>query len=146
MQLDIFNKELVQGIEPTFDISFDDILNGYKKIFQETDLDNINIVFVTSSYIQELNMKYREIDAPTDVLSFQISDDGKDGEIYISPEFVYESFKGNEFEEELLRLIIHGTLHILGHNHKESLNDNPNEEMFKLQEELLLKYKKICSS
>jgi len=146
MQLDIFNKELVQGIEPTFDISFDDILNGYKKIFQETDLENINIVFVTSSYIQELNMKYREIDAPTDVLSFQISDDGKDGEIYISPEFVYESFKGNEFEEELLRLIIHGTLHILGHNHKESLNDNPNEEMFKLQEELLLKYKKICSS
>jgi ssRNA-specific RNase YbeY (16S rRNA maturation enzyme) len=45
----------------------------------------------------------------------------------------------------MLRLIIHGTLHILGYDHTESLNDSPNEEMFKVQEELLLRFKKLCS-
>ncbi len=144
MQLEIFNKELVQEIEPTFNISFDDIYSGYIEIFKSTDIKDINIVFVSSEYIRELNEKYRHIDSPTDVLSFPISNDNRGGEIYISPEYVFENFNGDEFEEEILRLIIHGTLHILGYDHKESLDDSPNEEMFKLQEELLLKYKKIC--
>jgi len=144
MQLEIFNKELVQEVEPTFNISFDDIYNGYIDIFKDTDIKDINIVFVTSEYIQELNERYRQIDSSTDVLSFPISDDNQSGEIYISPEYVYNTFKGDEFEEEILRLIIHGTLHILGYDHRESLNDSSNEEMFKLQEELLLKYIKRC--
>ncbi|HNW23494.1 MAG TPA: rRNA maturation RNase YbeY [Candidatus Dojkabacteria bacterium] len=143
MQLDIFNKELVKEVEPTFDISFDDIYNGYFEIFKSWDIDGVNIVFVKSEYIHELNMKYRGMNAPTDVLSFSQSD--KQGEIYISPEFVYTSFKGDEFEQEILRLIIHGTLHILGYDHKESMNDSLEEEMFRVQEELLLKYIKICS-
>lgn len=144
MQLEIFNKELVQEIEPMFNISFDEIYSGYIEIFKSTDIKDINIVFVSSEYIHELNEKYRHIDSPTDVLSFPISNDNRGGEIYISPEYVFENFNGDEFEEEILRLIIHGTLHILGYDHKESLEDSPNEEMFKLQEELLLKYKKIC--
>ena len=143
MQLDIFNKELVQKVEPTFNISFDDVYDGYINIFKDREFQSIGIVFVTSEYIRELNLKYREIDSPTDVLSF--SEDSSKGEIYISPEYVYESFKGNKFEEEILRLIIHGTLHILGYDHSESLNDTPDEEMFRIQEDLLLKYKKICS-
>lgn len=143
MQLDIFNKELVKEVEPTFDISFDDIYNGYFEIFKSLDIDSVNIIFVKSEDIHELNMKYRGMNAPTDVLSFSQSD--KQGEIYISPEFVYTSFKGDEFEQEILRLIIHGTLHILGYDHKESMNDSLEEEMFRVQEELLLKYIKICS-
>jgi len=143
MQLDIFNKELVQKVEPTFNISFDDVYDGYINIFKDREFQSIGIVFVTSEYIRELNLKYREIDSPTDVLSF--SEDSSKGEIYISPEYVYESFKGDKFEEEILRLIIHGTLHILGYDHSESLNDTPDEEMFRIQEDLLLKYKKICS-
>ena len=144
MQLDIFNKEILESVDNTFNISFDDIHNGYIQIFEDSKLSKVNIVFVTSEYIQELNMKYRGIDSPTDVLSFNISEDEKDAEIYISPEYIYSSFKGDEFEEEILRLIIHGTLHILGYDHKESMNENEDEEMFKIQEELLLKYKKLC--
>lgn len=145
MQLDILNKELVEKVEPTFDISFDDIYSGYFELFKDFDIDNINIVFVKSEYIHNLNMKYRGIDAPTDVLSFEISDIKKGGEIYISPEYVYENFKNEEFEEEILRLIIHGTLHILGYDHSDSMDESLGEEIFKIQEELLLKYKKICS-
>ena len=146
MQLEILNKELLSQIEKTCNISFEDISEGYQKIFDDISLQYLNIVFVTPEYIQDLNRQYRDIDSPTDVLSFMISEEDNSAEIYICPEYVYSSFQGEEFEEEILRLIIHGTLHILGYDHKESLNDSPNEEMFVKQEELLLKYKKICSS
>jgi len=146
MQLEILNKELLSQVEKTFNISFEDISSGFKNIFEDTSFEYLNIVFVTPEYIQDLNRQYRDIDAPTDVLSFKISEDGNSAEIYICPEYVYSSFQGEEFEEEILRLIIHGTLHILGYDHRESLNDSPSEEMFVIQEELLLKYKKICSS
>jgi probable rRNA maturation factor len=145
MHLNIFNKELVSQIEPTFGLSFDDIYEGYIRLFKEYELGDINIVFVEKEYIQELNSKYREIDAPTDVISFKVSEKPKVGEIYICPEYIYDSFQEELFEDEILRLIIHGTLHILGYEHEESLNDSPNEEMFVVQENLLLKYKKICS-
>ncbi len=144
MKIEILNKELLSQIEPTFNISFEDIIYGFKNLFEDREIEDINIVFVNSQYIQDLNKEYRDIDAPTDVLSFNISKNS--GEIYICPEYVYTSFQGDEFEEEILRLIIHGTLHILGYDHRESLNESPNEQMFVEQEELLLKYKKICSS
>jgi len=141
----IFNQDLVTDVEPTFNISFEDIKVAYEKIFAEYEVESVNIVFVKSKYIQDLNKQYRDIDAPTDVLSFNQIDNSKIGEIYICPEFVYETYKEDSFEEEILRLIIHGTLHILGYDHTESMNDSPNEKMFVLQEELFLKYKKICS-
>ena len=145
ISIDIFNFDTVSDIEPTFNISLEDIKRAYEEIFAESPLDSVNVIFVKSEHIQELNKEYRDIDAPTDVLSFNIEQNSSAGEIYISPEYVYESFQEDAFEEEILRLLIHGTLHILGHDHTESMNDSPNEEMFKIQEELLLKFKKICS-
>ncbi len=146
MQLNIFNKELVTSTETTFNISFHDIEIAYREIFSEYKLPEVNIVFVKPQYIQGLNKEYRDVNSPTDVLSFDLSNDSNIAEIYICPEYVYNSFKGDDFEEEILRLIIHGTLHILGYNHTESLNENPNTKMFKLQEKLLLKMKKNVSS
>lgn len=142
MTVEIFNENFVTEVEPTFNISFDDIKNAYTKIFSDYELDSINIVFVRPEYIQELNNRYRQIDAPTDVLSFEIEKGS--GEIYICPEYVYESFKEDLYEEEILRLVIHGTLHIVGYDHTESMNDSPDEEMFKVQEELLVRFKKLC--
>ena len=142
ISVEIFNDNLVTEAEPTFNISFEDIQKAYKKVFSESGIENINIVFVKPEYIQDLNNQYRHIDAPTDVLSFKLEDGN--GEIYICPEYVYQSFQEDEYEEEILRLIIHGTLHILGHDHTESMNDSPDEEMFKIQEELLLKFKRLC--
>jgi probable rRNA maturation factor len=138
MKLNIFNWEILKDTEESFSLSIQAIKQGYKEIFKGSKLENINIVFVQPKYIQKLNKQYRGIDLVTDVLSFNISSD--DAEIYICPAYVYESFKGSDFEEEILRLIIHGTLHILGYNHKGSLDDSPNEEMFKLQEDLIIKY------
>jgi len=138
MKLNIFNWEILKDTEASFSLSIQAIEQGYKEIFKGSKLENINIVFVQPKYIQNLNKQYRGIDLVTDVLSFNIS--SGDGEIYICPAYIYESFNGSDFEEEILRLIIHGTLHILGYNHKGSLDDSPNEEMFKLQEDLIIKY------
>ncbi|NLE31140.1 rRNA maturation RNase YbeY, partial [Candidatus Dojkabacteria bacterium] len=117
---------------------------GYFEVFKGYNLENINTVFVDNKYIQKLNKEYRGVNTPTDVLSFKLDDSRNDGEIYISGEYVYKSYKGKKFVEEILRLIIHGTLHILGYDHLDSLDANPNEEMFKLQEKLLLKYIQKC--
>ncbi len=138
MKLNIFNWEILKGTEVSFSLPIQAVKQGYREIFKGSKLENINVVFVQPKYIQRLNKQYRGVDLVTDVLSFNISPDS--GEIYICPAYVHKSFKGNDFEEEILRLIIHGTLHILGYDHKGSLNDSSKEEMFKLQEDLIVKY------
>lgn len=138
MELNIFNWEILKDTEVSFSLPIQAAKQGYREIFKGSKLENINVVFVQPKYIQRLNKQYRGVDLVTDVLSFNISSDS--GEIYICPAYVYESFKGSDFEEEILRLIIHGTLHILGYDHKGSLNDSSKEEMFKLQEDLIVKY------
>ena len=138
MKLNIFNWEILKGTEVSFSLPIQAVKQGYREIFKGSKLESINVVFVQPKYIQELNRQYRGVDLVTDVLSFNISPDS--GEIYICPAYVHKSFKGNDFEEEILRLIIHGTLHILGYDHKGSLNDSSKEEMFKLQEDLIVKY------
>ena len=138
MKLNIFNWEILKGTEVSFSLPIQAVKQGYREIFKGSKLENINVVFVQPKYIQRLNKQYRGVDLVTDVLSFNISPDS--GEIYICPAYVHKSFKGNDFEGEILRLIIHGTLHILGYDHKGSLNDSSKEEMFKLQEDLIVKY------
>ena len=144
MKLNIFNFDILKNTEAESLLSRSAVEQGYKKVFKEYELEDVNIVFVKSEYIQELNKQYRGIDTPTDVLSFNIS--LHLGEIYICSEYIHSSFKGSKFDEEILRLIIHGTLHILGYDHKSSMNDNPDEEMFKLQEDLVVKYTKYVYS
>ena len=144
MKLNIFNWEILKETEESFSLSIQAVKQGYREIFKGSKLESINVVFVQPKYIQKLNKQYRGIDLVTDVLSFNISPDS--GEIYICPAYVHKSFKGNDFEEEILRLIIHGTLHILGYNHKGSLNDSSKEEMFKLQEDLIVKYRTYVHS
>lgn len=144
MQLEIFNTDVLKKTFPEFILSLENIQKGYVEVFQKYNLGDINIVFVDNKYIQKLNKEYRGVDTPTDVLSFRLDENRNDGEIYISGEYVYKSFKREKFTEEILRLIIHGTLHILGYDHIDSLDENPNEEMFKLQEKLLFKYIEIC--
>ena len=144
MELNIFNWEILKDTEVSFSLPIQAVKEGYREIFKGSKLENINVVFVQPKYIQRLNKQYRGVDLVTDVLSFNISPDS--GEIYICPAYVHKSFKGNDFEEEILRLIIHGTLHILGYDHKGSLNDSSKEEMFKLQEDLIVKYRTYVHS
>jgi len=88
-------------------------------ILEDSNISNaeINLVFGTDEMLRELKLEYFDEDVFTDVIAFRL-DDGKqlEGEIYISPQMAAENAKtyGVSFSNELDRLLIHGTLHLLG--------------------------------
>lgn len=82
----------------------------------------VEITISDDNTLRALNKKYRKIDATTDVLSFEMKDNGILGDIIISYEMAKKNaarYKTTLFNE-LKRLVIHGTLHLLGYDHKSS--------------------------
>jgi probable rRNA maturation factor len=131
MNLEIFNQE-------KFELPFlKDYLPKVKKEFKDVK-QGVNIVFVDLDQIRELNKEYRRIDKATDVLSFNIDEGNLLGEVYICPEYVKRE-EQIPFQEEILRLIIHGILHLLGYDHTVELNEETkiSEKMFVKQEKIL---------
>src|SRR6202167_4334887 len=92
------------------------------------DEGHVAIEFVDAERIRELNRDHRSIDAPTDVLSFGIDEDGASagprelGDIVICPEHT----------ANLREAVIHGALHLTGMDH-----EHDDGEMLTLQAELL---------
>ena len=80
--------------------------------------------------IHELNLKYRDIDSPTDVLSFGMDGPYGEmvGEIVVSPEYVASE------EAKVEELVVHGALHLAGMDHGE---DFAGSEMAVVQEAVL---------
>ncbi len=112
---------------------------------------DVSILFCNNEFMQNLNKQYRNIDAPTDVLSFEQGDEYFDesggkrfsaGDIVISIETL--DFNSKEYHveknEELKRLLIHGILHLSGMDH---CDNSPEQEMLQLQEKLLEGYKNM---
>ena len=95
----------------------------------------ISVALIGVDEIQELNLRYRKIDRATDVLTFDLSDDGKlCGEVVISPQYALDQQVGDEsLEAEVEALLIHGLLHLLGYTHD---GDEDSEAMFEKHEEL----------
>ena len=103
-----------------------------------------NIILVDNNNIHEINKLYRNIDRPTDVISFALEDEEKErpigtrqlGDIYISIDKAREQAK--EYNHSILRevcfLAIHGLLHLLGYDH---MNEEEEKIMFKEQELIL---------
>jgi len=105
----------------------------------------VSLTLCDDTTIQTLNRDYRNIDSPTDVLSFSLGEfePVEKGEaIYIAGDIVISVSalhrNAAEFgvaeDEELRRLIIHGMLHLSGMDHKDNSPDQP---MLELQERLL---------
>jgi probable rRNA maturation factor len=83
----------------------------------------VSVTFADNEGIQAINREYRQIDAPTDVLSFPLFEEqgGKKqlGDIVLSLERCAaqaEEF-GHSFERECAFLTVHSTLHLLGYDH-----------------------------
>lgn len=116
--------------------------------------EEVSVMFCNDAYIQELNKQYREIDAATDVLSFENNDVYKDeegkwkcvGDIVISLDMLPVNAKYFEIDEnsELKRLLVHGLLHLNGYDHGEEHIEKdvaPKCKMLIKQEKLLEKLK-----
>jgi probable rRNA maturation factor len=83
----------------------------------------LSITFVGRAAMSELNNRYLGHHGPTDVMSFGLASVGKRGavvgDVYICAEVARDNARrqGISAGEELLRLVVHGTLHVLGHDH-----------------------------
>ena len=86
-------------------------------------IDTLVFLFVDDDEILQMNNKFLKHDYYTDVITFGDLKDRKiSGDIAISIERVLDNSKtyGVEFEDELKRVMVHGLLHIMGYNDKES--------------------------
>jgi probable rRNA maturation factor len=83
---------------------------------------DLTINFINSDKLQELNRKHLKHNYPTDIITFNYSGSlsNLDGEIFISFEDALINSKKYRvsLNNELIRLIIHGILHLLGYNDK----------------------------
>lgn len=89
---------------------------------EDTELDKINYIFCSDEYLHDINLKYLDHDTLTDVITFPLSEKGKPvyGEVYLSTDRIKENAKSFKvkYQNELLRVMIHGALHLCGYTDK----------------------------
>ncbi len=111
----------------------------FKKVW---DRHTMQIIFVSLDEIHEMNKTYRNVDRPTDVISFpnDEKDDNSLGDIFICLDKAREqaSDYGHSFEREVGFLSVHGYLHLKGYDHH---SPEEEKEMIKAQEKILKKAK-----
>ena len=136
---------------------YEDIINEVVNLaFKKEKLDNlnlyINIILTDPKNIQRMNKEYRNIDRPTDVLSFPMFEKNELdtmvlqnkksivqdvlGDIVISIEKVKEQAVqyGHGFKRELAYMVVHGFYHLMGYDH---MNDTEKRIMREKEENIL---------
>lgn len=113
------------------------------------DQAEVSVTIVSNDDIHQINKEYRGKDAPTDVISFALEEEGEGeieivgaemppvlGDIIISADRTREQAEeyNHSFKRELGFLAVHGFLHLLGYDH---MTKEEEEEMFTKQKELL---------
>lgn len=105
----------------------------------------VSITFVSRREIARLNRKHLGHAGTTDVISFALGPlpGGNSrpvvvGDIYIAPDVARANAVrfGGSVREEIARLVVHGTLHVLGHDHPDG-DDRMSSPMWRRQERLL---------
>ena len=103
---------------------------------------DLSIVLTDNDRLHELNLNYLGIDSPTDVLSFPASEADPEtgaryfGDILISVPRAQSQAEaaGHPLESEVQLLVVHGVLHLLGHDHAEP---GEKKRMWRAQAEIL---------
>lgn len=109
----------------------------------------VSVTFTDNDGIRAINREFRDIDAPTDVLSFPMDDTDEAiggqiaslGDIVLSLERAQEQAEqfGHSYEREVSFLVAHSVLHLLGYDHEES--DEADEQMREKQRSIM---KALC--
>ena len=110
---------------------------------QSLEVD-LSIILTDDARLHELNLNYLGVDAPTDVLSFPASEtDPETGARYIGDILIslpraesQAAAAGHALESEVQLLVVHGVLHLLGHDHAQA---EDKARMWKAQAEVLEK-------
>ena len=81
----------------------------------------VDVFFVSKAKIRNLNKKYRNIDKPTDVLSFPVwnflDEIPKEGIISLGDIFICKEMVQGEIKREIPNLVIHSLNHLIGKHH-----------------------------
>ena len=145
---------ILTGTEPE-ELAFDDavwapVLAAVQCVENtyEIEATEVSITLTNDAYIREINRQYRQIDRPTDVISFALQEskeptiaDGSHvtlGDILISVERAEAQAEdyGHSLRRELAFLTVHGMLHLLGFDH---IEDAKRQEMEAAQAEIMEK-------
>ena len=144
-------------------MNYIEVINEYEKNVEELEilkdfinyaasnlgLKNVmfNVIIINDNTIHKINKEYRNIDRPTDVITFALEDNKMIetpevrvlGDIYISYDKVKSQAKeyNHSTKREICFLAVHGLLHLLGYEH---MTKEDEEKMFGLQKELLEGY------
>lgn len=99
-----------------YDINFVHIVNASAPHNKDAE---VSIILTNDIEIHKLNKKYRGIDKPTNVLSFELGDDLLLGDIYISLDTVKREAEssGISVAEHATHMVVHGMLHLQGYDH-----------------------------
>lgn len=109
-------------------------------VAQRVKLALVSLTLLTPRRMAALNVRHLRHAGPTDIITFGFRDPAGAliGDLYICPAVASANAKafGVSQREELLRLAVHGSLHVLGHEHPEGAS-RTTSPMWKLQERLL---------
>ena len=126
-------------------LRFDNLIDAIIKlvrlieIFEKRRIDSLNVVLTDDKELTRLNSTFRKLNQPTDVLTFDLSDEydknkltggntispnGITGEIYISADrlIAQSAERSVSSENEFLRLLAHGLLHLCGWKHEDDVS------------------------
>ena len=136
------------------------LFRGYKTLLREVIGETlafetfpyraeVSVTLIGKEEMARLNGQYRQINAPTDVLSFPLNEAFEDpgeeafdgpyltlGDVFVCPEVIrmQSAEFGTTFREELSLMVIHSVLHLIGYDH---IKRNDKKEMFARQEAVL---------
>lgn len=104
----------------------------------------ISVAFITNARMARMNREFLGHSGATDVITFELESHGEGqsgaviGDIYIAPQVAGDNARDQNIgvREELTRLVIHGTLHVLGYTHAEDA-DRMKGKMWRRQEALV---------
>lgn len=129
VELDIFCEDTIKATLPS-----DELVSIANAVLAERSIKRpcmLSLSFVSDASIQELNLEWRSVDSPTDVLSFEterpddpdLADDEpcELGDVVLASDYIArqaQSF-GTTVADESRLLFVHGILHLLGYDHME---------------------------
>jgi probable rRNA maturation factor len=107
---------------------------------ESIDAGEVSVTLLDNAEIAAMNASFLQHEGPTDVISFPLYEEEEDvvGDIYIGFDVARRQAlaSGITLEEELVRLTVHGTLHVVGYDHPED-EERLDSEMWELQELLV---------
>lgn len=129
-QLNLTNKTGIKAFIPSI----------FKK--EGKKLEAINYVFCSDDYLLQINKDFLQHDYYTDIITFDLSEgDATISEVYISVDRIKDNARqlGTSFEQEALRVIFHGALHLCGYKDK---SKKDTETMRFMEEKYIKLYQK----